>query len=105
MRDSATSKDRNRRIRQEALREQLSQGKHVEHVIEIANKIANETLDLDALMVQRLKAAAEIKCKLISKYLPDLKAVEVTGEDGEPVNMVQTIRIIAEHGSDSKAPA
>ena len=105
MRDSATSKDRNRRIRQEALREQLSQGKHVEHVIEIANKIANEALDLDALMVQRLKAAAEIKCKLISKYLPDLKAVEVTGEDGEPVNMVQTIRIIAENGSDSKAPA
>ena len=105
MRDSATSKDRNRRIRQDALREQLSQGKHVEHVIEIANKIANETLDLDALMVQRLKAAAEIKCKLISKYLPDLKAVEVTGEDGEPVNMVQTIRIIAEHGSDSKATA
>ena len=105
MRDSATSKDRNRRIRQEALWEQLSQGKHVEHVIEIANKIANETLELDALMVQRLKAAAEIKCKLISKYLPDLKAVEVTGEDGEPVNMVQTIRIIAEHGSDSKATA
>lgn len=105
MRDSATSKDRNRRIRQDALREQLSQGKHVEHVIEIANKIANEALDLDALMVQRLKAAAEIKCKLISKYLPDLKAVEVTGEDGEPVNMVQTIRIIAENGSDSKAPA
>ena len=105
MRDSATSKDRNRRIRQDALREQLSQGKHVEHVIEIANKIANETLELDALMVQRLKAAAEIKCKLISKYLPDLKAVEVTGEDGEPVNMVQTIRIIAENGSDSKAPA
>lgn len=105
MRDSATSKDRNRRIRQDALREQLSQGKHVEHVIEIANKIANETLELDALMVQRLKAAAEIKCKLISKYLPDLKAVEITGEDGEPVNMVQTIRIIAENGSDSKAPA
>lgn len=105
MRDSATSKDRNRRIRQEALREQLSQGKHVEHVIEIANKIANETLELDALMVQRLKAAAEIKCKLIGKYLPDLKAVEVTGEDGEPVNMVQTIRIIAENGSDSKATA
>ena len=105
MRDSATSKDRNRRIRQDALREQLSQGKHVEHVIEIANKIANETLELDALMVQRLKAAAEIKCKLISKYLPDLKAVEVTGEDGEPVNMVQTIRIIAENGSDSKATA
>ena len=103
MRDSATSKDRNRRIRQDALREQLSQGKHVEHVIEIANKIANDTLELDALMVQRLKAAAEIKCKLISKYLPDLKAVEVTGEDGEPVNMVQTIRIIAENGSDSKA--
>lgn len=105
MKDSATAKNKNRRIRQDALREQLSQGKHVEHVIEIARKIADETIDIDPTMVQRLKIAADIKCKLIAKYLPDLKAVEITGEDGEPVNMVQTIRIIAENGSDSKAPA
>ena len=103
MKDTATSKDRNRRIRQEALREQLSQGKHVEHIVEIAQKLSNEHIELDPTMVSRLKAAADIKCKLINKYLPDLKAVEVTGEDGEPINMVQTIRIIAGDGSSSPA--
>jgi len=105
MKDTATSKDRNRRIRQDALREQLSQGKHVEHIVEIAQKLSNEHIELDPTMVSRLKAAADIKCKLINKYLPDLKAVEVTGEDGEPINMVQTIRIIAGDGSSSPATA
>lgn len=103
MKDSATAKNKNRRIRQDALREQLSQGKHVEHIVEIAQKLSNEHIELDPTMVSRLKAAADIKCKLINKYLPDLKAVEVTGEDGEPINMVQTIRIIAGDGSSSPA--
>ena len=105
MRDSATAKDRNRRIRQDALREQLAAGGHVQHIVEIAQKLSNEHIELDPTMVSRLKAAADIKCKLINKYLPDLKAVEITGEDGDPIDMVQTIRIIAENGSDSKAPA
>lgn len=105
MKDTATSKDRNRRIRQEALREQLAAGGHVQHIVEIAQKLSNEHIELDPTMISRLKAAADIKCKLINKYLPDLKAVEVTGEDGEPINMVQTIRIIAGDGSSSPATA
>lgn len=105
MKDTATSKDRNRRIRQEALREQLAAGGHVQHIVEIAQKLSNEHIALDPTMVSRLKAAADIKCKLINKYLPDLKAVEVTGEDGEPINTVQTIRIIAGDGSSSPATA
>ncbi len=100
--DSATAKDKNRRIRQEALREQLANGGHVQHIVDIAAKLSDETIDLDSAMVQRLKAAADIKCKLISKYLPDLKAIEVTGEDGEAIQMVNVIRIVAGDGSDSK---
>jgi len=67
----------NRRIRQEALREQLSQGKHVEHVIEISNTLLDLTEDLDSLQIQRLKAAADIKKGLIAKYLPDMKMIDV----------------------------
>lgn len=100
--DSATAKDKNRRIRQEALREQLANGGHVQHIVDIAAKLSDETIDLDSAMVQRLKAAADIKCKLISKYLPDLKAIEVTGEDGEAIQMVNVIRIVAGDGSDSQ---
>ena len=91
--DSTTAKNRNRRIRQEALREQLSQGKHVEHVVEISNKLANLNEELDALEVQRLKAAADIKKGLIAKYIPDLKQSDIalTGEDGGPIKTASSI--------------
>ena len=72
----------NRKIRQDALREQLANKGLVQHVLEISDKLSNLDEELDALEIQRLKAAADIKKGLISKYLPDLKAVELTGEGG-----------------------
>lgn len=77
--------NQNRKVRQEALREQLSAQGHVQHVIEIADKLSDLDLELDALKVQRLKAAADIKAGLIKKYLPDLKMTEITGEGGEAI--------------------
>lgn len=72
----------NRAIRQDALRDQLSAQAHVQHVIDIADKLTDLAgpdhagTDLDMLQIARLKAAADIKLKLIGKYLPDLKQVE-----------------------------
>lgn len=73
--------DQNRAIRQEALRESLEAGGHIQHVVDISNKLADLEEDLDSTKVSRLKAAADIKMKLIDKYLPTLKAYE--GPDGE----------------------
>ena len=70
----------NKAIRQEALREQLRAQGHVQHVVEISTKLANLDIDLEQNEIQRLKAAADIKLKLIAKYAPDLKAVEHSGE-------------------------
>ena len=70
----------NKAIRQEALREQLSKGKHLDHVIDIAKKLSNLDSELEANSVTRLKYAADIKLKLLNKYLPDLKAVEMQAE-------------------------
>ena len=70
----------NKRVRQEALREQLSAQGHVQHVIDISNKLSDLNEELDSTEVQRLKSAADIKCKLITKYLPDLKSVEVEAD-------------------------
>jgi phage gp36-like protein len=78
----ATNAAKNRTIRQEALREQLSKQKHVEHVIEIAGKLADETQEIDANMSARYKIVIDTKLKLINKYLPDLKSTELTGEGG-----------------------
>jgi len=67
----------NKRIRQEALREQLSKGKHIEHVIEISNKLNDLDSELDALEITRLKAAADLKMKVVDKYLPALKQTDM----------------------------
>lgn len=77
--------DQNKEIRQKALREQLAAGGHLQHITDIARKLADLDDDLDQLAVQRLKAAADIKEKLVRKYLPDMKAVEHSGPDGSPL--------------------
>ena len=77
-----TAANKNRLIRQEALREQLSQQGHVQHVTDIAQKLTDLAGELDPVQVTRLKAAADIKLKLIGKYLGDVKAVEISGSDG-----------------------
>jgi len=91
---ATTSANKNRAMRQNALREQLSKQKHVEHVIDIANKLAKLDESLDPLQIQRLKAAADIKKGLISKYLPDIKMVELTGEGGDPIKTDFTVTIV-----------
>ena len=77
-----TASNKNRAIRQEALREQLSNQGHVQHVTDIAKKLTDLENDLDSTQVQRLKSAADIKLKLIGKYLGDVKAIELSGDGG-----------------------
>ncbi len=69
--------DANKAIRQEALREQLANKGLLQKVIEDAEKIANLDEELDHLEVTRLKAAADLRLKVINKYLPDLKSAEL----------------------------
>lgn len=80
--DSVTAKNRNRRIRQEALREQLAKQGHVQHVIDIVKDLNDEEKEYDHLMIQRKKIVLDTKLKLINKYLPDTKSVEIVDEDG-----------------------
>lgn len=83
--DGLSAADRNRRIRQDALREQLSKQKLVEQVSEIARKIGDLDEDLEQHKVQRLKIAAELNLKLVNKYLPDLKQTELIGDPDQPI--------------------
>lgn len=83
--DGLSAADRNRRIRQDALREQLSKQKLVEQVSEIARKIGDLDQDLEQDKVQRLKIAAELNLKLVNKYLPDLRQTELIGDPEQPV--------------------
>ena len=80
-----TAANKNRAIRQEALREQLSNQGHVQHVVEMLNEIQDLQRDLDANDLARYKVAIDTKLKLIGKYLPDLKSVEHTGDEDAPI--------------------
>ena len=91
MKKGESRKKENKRIRQEALRDSLTAGGHLQHVIDIAAQLSDIDTEIDAHKVLRLKAAADIKLKLISKYLPDLKAIEHSDPDGNsliPPNMI-----------------
>ena len=91
--DSKTAVHRNRAIRQEALREQLSQQGHEQYISEIISNLSDPELEYDSLWVQRLKAAADLRLKLMAKYIPDLKSQELTGpEGGDLVIQVQRKR-------------
>ena len=97
MESGKTRAAQNKAIRQEALREQLAAQGHVQHVIDIAEKLSNLSNILDSTEIQRLKAAADIKARLISKYLPDLKAIEYSGDQENPINILNRIELAPLH--------
>lgn len=78
MADSANRATANRRIRQQALRDQLSAQGHVQHVVDILDKVNDDSIEMDSLTLQRKKLVIDTKLKLIGKYLPDVKVEEFT---------------------------
>jgi len=81
----------NKGIRQEALRQQLSAQGHVQHAVDITTKFEKP---LDKTDADRLKAKFDMHMRLVDKYLPSLKATEITGEDGGPVVTKTVIELI-----------
>lgn len=57
----------------------LEAGGHVQHVLDLCSKIEQNPEG----PINALKVVIDTKLKLINKFLPDMKSVEVTGEDGE----------------------
>ena len=57
----------------------LEAGGHVQHVIDLCQKIEQNPEG----PINALKVVIDTKLKLINKFLPDMKSVEVTGQDGE----------------------
>lgn len=73
----------NRKLRQEALREQLEAKGLIQKVLENLDKIEQlGASEADAFELQKLKVSNEQRMRLINKYLPDLKASEVDMSHG-----------------------
>ena len=100
---ATTRANENRRIRQDALREQLSAKGLTQQVIESAEKLADLTKPLEAIDVQRLTSANTARLALVKKYLPDLKQtdIELSGPDGDTLNVDFVVEFIVPKDSSS----
>lgn len=74
---AANNAAKNRKIRQDALREQLAAQGHVQHVVDLLNKLTEREDEIPALELQKNKLIIDTKLALIKKYLPDTKQVEL----------------------------
>lgn len=91
----ATRAQENRRIRQEALREQLVAHGHMNHVENMLNDLMDETKELTPEMVDRYKTAITGKLKLVGKYLPDDKTLEITGDPAAPLVTSISLEVVS----------
>ena len=83
-----TRADANRALRKEALREELKSREYLRQIHALLDK------DWDSARVSELKAKMDGYFKLLGKTLPDVKAVELTGEDGGPVETSLTVQFV-----------
>lgn len=103
--DSRNHATRRRQERQEALREYLSERAKLSQIIDNIEKMENEGAAMEAQELQALKYATESRIKLLAKYLPDLKSVELSGDSENPVEVVQRIeRKIVKAGDNTSNP-
>ena len=94
--DGTTVANRNRRVRQQALRDQLAAQGHHQHAVEILDKLRDLETTLDQTEIVRLGKAFDGHMKFLNKYLPDVKEVlnEHAGENGDPIEVIQRIEVI-----------
>lgn len=85
----ATVKSKQRDVRREELRRYISEQGKVHYIFDTISKLEDLDSKLEPVEVQRLGKAIDSRLKLLNKYLPDVKAVEVTGENGGPMTTVQ----------------
>lgn len=79
----ANAKSKYRAINREEIRLYLSERGRVSHVLDLVEEIEDDSKELDPLMVQRKKIAIDTRLRLLNKYLPDEKSVEVKNAEGE----------------------
>jgi len=94
----ANTKYSARKIQREELIRYLSERGKLSYVFDNIEKLEDLTQVLDAVEVNRLNSANSSRLSLLKKYLPDLKAVEVTGDYGDAIRV--ELRTLADFYKD-----
>lgn len=90
---AATNAAKNRAIRQDSLREMLSKKCTVEQVLRNVKKMEEQGKEMESVELQALRAATDTRVKLLNKYIPDLKSMELVGDGGGPIEVDQDWRV------------
>lgn len=84
---AANNPAKQRAMRQEQLRTYLSEKCRLEHVIDNIVKMEREGASMETNELNAIKYATDARLKLINKYLPELKATEISGEGGDALTV------------------
>lgn len=78
---------KNKQARREALREELQAREYLRQLQEVDDSLSSNWRVLTSEQVAALRLRTDINFKRLAKVLPDLKAIELTGEDGGPLSV------------------
>ena len=76
-----TRAQQNRQIRQDEMRRAIAEKARADHILIGVYRLENEANEMTAQEISALGKALDIRMKLLNKYLPDLKSIEVTKEE------------------------
>jgi len=83
--DTRTRAQHNRAIRQEELRQKLAAGAHLDLAIDLADKMSKAADEKASENIVALKSAFDARMKLVNKYMPELKATELSTDPVNPL--------------------
>jgi HPt (histidine-containing phosphotransfer) domain-containing protein len=100
----------NRRIRQEALREELKAREYLRQIEEIDKRLSKNARTLESGELQALKLRVEIQFRRLAKVLPDVKAppdepVRIEGFDAGKSLSETGARIVAAMAAGTLTPS
>ena len=79
----------NKKVRQDTLREYITERGSVQYLFDLIERIENLNVQDDTFMgdLAKYKVALDARIKMIGKYMPDVKSVEITGGDGDSLTV------------------
>ena len=103
MKSGQTRANKIRETKRAEILESLKTKGLLQKVLDTVDELSNPKKKLDALMIQRLRAATDVRMALIKKYLPDVKQTELVGEEGGPVETVQRVERVVVDAKDTNS--
>lgn len=82
-----TSKQNRRELQQSELRKRIAESARFDHIIRNIEKLEklDAALETTPVEINKIKVANDQRLKLLSKYLPDLSAITLSGDEDNPL--------------------